>query len=93
MKDPSSRRIPYSVDFDMVDSNRYSVVATVNVGWCRSGDFKIRDGDYYTKVGQVFSMQPDDRRATKDITLVRYQGDGVTEDGKGDTGDKGKNLI
>ena len=46
--------------------------ATLNVGWCKSGDEWIRKGDYHNDFAQRFELTRGETDARKDISIELY---------------------
>ena len=89
IRDPqltSSRSIQYSVTFKSRSNKQYVVIATLNMGWCKTDSEWIREGDYKNDVYTMFSIQDGETTASKDISITQYKVDGnsVNESGKDD---------
>lgn len=75
IRDPrmSSRRtIDYRLQFKPARSGIYIVQTTLNIGWCKTGDDWIRNGDYKNDMAQQFQLRDPAMTARKDFSLKRY---------------------
>ena len=68
----SKKSIMYKLNFRQTRFREYSLQATLNMGWCASGDDWIRVGDYNNDVMHIFSIPFDQTTATKDVDVVLY---------------------
>lgn len=73
-KDPKVEGSVIHYEINMKETSRrsYIIRATLNIGWCKSGDEWIRLGDFTTQTSHTFSPPKSGNDFKVDITLERY---------------------
>ena len=69
----SASYVPYSFGFKQGSPMReYIIQATLNMGWCHSGDEWVQKGDYFNDLAHPFTMEDDDTFARRNIFIKKY---------------------
>ena len=86
IRDPkftSDRNMEYYLKFKPGYNDQYVIGATLNIGWCKSGNDWIKRGDYKNDGQMMFNVQSGEYKATRDISMLQYASAGGDTDNNG----------